>query len=81
MPVRTGFPIRVLRTLDKIAAGGIPHGNKPVAQIPIKTQGTHTTMMHNGCATRVSLNAFALRAVSQCWKRWGNIPTLSGINM
>ena len=48
IPVRIGFPMSVLSTFDKIAAGGIPHGNNPVAQIPINTQGTQTTIMQSG---------------------------------
>ena len=32
----------------------------------IKTHGTHTIMMHSGCATRARRNDFAFRAVNQC---------------
>ena len=40
-----------------------------VAQAPMSTQGTQTSMMSKGCATTASLNELALVAVSQCWKR------------
>ena len=53
----------------------------PVAQRPMRTQGTQTIAIQMGWAITVSLNDFALFAVSQCWKRCGNMPTESGMNM
>ena len=65
-PVRAGLAMRSLMIFDSTAPGFMPNGRSPDAQIPISTQGAQTIMMHNGCATSVSLNALALRAVSQC---------------
>ena len=82
----TGSPISFFTMIDNTAptfsggSGGIP-ASEPVAQRPINTHGTHTIMMHNGCAITVSLKLRALFAVSQCWNRCGNMPTLSGMNM
>ena len=37
-----------------------------------------STIAASGLATIGSLKLFALFAVSQCWNRWGNIPTDKG---
>ena len=52
----------------------------PVAQRPIRTQGTQTIMMQIGCRMTVVRNVLALRAVSQFWNRCGNMPTDNGMN-
>ena len=81
MPTMMGLLISLPTIMASTAPGVASGGRIPVAHIPISTQGTHTIMIQMGCAMTVSLKAFALRAVSQCWKRCGNIPTLKGMNI
>ena len=51
------------------ATGGGMEIRSLVAHAPIKTHGTQTIAINNGCAKTGSLKLSALRAVSQCWKR------------
>ena len=75
-PIKIGSPTNKLSIAERTAGGGIPGGKTPLAQAPTKTHGTQTIIIQSGWAITVSLNDLALRAVNQCWKRWGNIPTL-----
>ena len=59
----------------------LPSAYRPAPHMPIRMHGTQTIMMQSGWAMTVSRNAFALLAVSQCWNRCGNIPTLNGTSM
>ena len=65
--------------LAVIGRGGFEGINEPVAQAPIRTQGNQTIRMKIGWQTTGSLKLDALRAVIQCWKTCGNMPTESGI--
>ena len=65
-PTMMGSLTRTPTVLARMAPLGIPDAKRPVAQMPMSTQGTQTMAMQMGCATTVSLKLFALFAVSQC---------------
>ena len=60
---------------------GFPSITADVAQTPSKTHGTQTIMIKMGWAMMARRKLLADFAVSQCWNKWGNIPTLSGMNI
>ena len=91
-PMSIGLSMNVFTIALNTALGlGLPFGSlgtrsspdsyRPAAQMPIRIQGTQTIIMQIGCAITVKRNDFALLAVSQCWNRCGNIPTLNGTSM
>ena len=59
----------------KMSSAGVMSMNVPITS----RTATMASMMKIGCATTVSRKLRALRAVSQCWNRCGNMPTDRGI--
>jgi hypothetical protein len=53
----------------------------PTAHTPIRTHGSHTIRMKIGWKISTARNDLASLAVSQFWKRCGNMPTESGTSM
>ena len=47
-PLTTGSAIKIPTIFAKTAPPGVDSGSLPVAHKPIKTQGTHTIIMHSG---------------------------------
>ena len=91
-PMRIGLSMNFFTIALRTAFGfALPLGNggtvrspaacRPAAQMPIRMHGTQTIMMQIGWAMTVSRNDLALLAVSQCWNKCGNMPTLRGTSM